>query len=430
MEDGAQRLTTNNHNSAGAYQEDDDLWNASVPHEHTSIPQDTSTLAPAQAIKWGHLTPDERARRQIRFDRRMRAASGSIKKVSARRRQDSTPLPTSLVSDELSVAASGWIGTCIPREGEKEFTVDELCGPEYNMKLIDWDGCLSRPILDVEARVVGVLAGRPRGSDWDATVDQATRELAFARESLRPSDKDSDHRRGKFPALVAGISFGGGQTKPANLHSSKVNKSILDGLLHGASKSFSRIAMFASSMLECYAPRVFASYRESLDALLAQDPTLAPNFHKSVFAAATFNLGPSTVTRPHLDRGNLAWGWCSITALGSFDPDFGGHLVLWDLGLVIRFPAGSTILIPSAVVKHSNVKIRGGDVRCSFTQYTSGGLLRWVYNGFCTDKDLLAHAKKEGKEEEVNEKRKADRAKRWAEGLEKFSKVENSKFVY
>ncbi|KAJ7937906.1 hypothetical protein B0H13DRAFT_1580401, partial [Mycena leptocephala] len=65
-----------------------------------------------------------------------------------------------------------------------------------------------------------------------------------------------------------------------------------------------------------------------------------------------------------------------------FDPDFGGHLVLWDLKLVIRFPPGATILIPSAIVRHSNVPIRPDERRCSFTQYTAGGLFRWIRDGF------------------------------------------------
>jgi len=58
-----------------------------------------------------------------------------------------------------------------------------------------------------------------------------------------------------------------------------------------------------------------------------------------------------------MDFGNLPYGWCAITSLGPFDPKRGGHLVLWDLQLVIEFPPGSTILIPSAVLQHSNIPI-------------------------------------------------------------------------
>ncbi|KAJ7828584.1 hypothetical protein B0H14DRAFT_2263384, partial [Mycena olivaceomarginata] len=88
---------------------------------------------------------------------------------------------------------------------------------------------------------------------------------------------------------------------------------------------------------------------------------------KSPFAAVTFNFGPATITFPHTDALNLTWGWCAITALGAFDPRRGGHLVLWDLCLVIQFPPGSTILIPSAILWHSNVGIASEERRYSFT---------------------------------------------------------------
>jgi hypothetical protein len=93
-----------------------------------------------------------------------------------------------------------------------------------------------------------------------------------------------------------------------------------------------------------------------MDQIHDWNPNLTRNFSAtvSVFATATFNFGPQTVTFPHLDFVNLPWGWCTITALGDFDPNKGGHLILWDLKLIICFPPGSTILIPSALIRHSN----------------------------------------------------------------------------
>ncbi|KAJ7687980.1 hypothetical protein B0H14DRAFT_2653532 [Mycena olivaceomarginata] len=69
--------------------------------------------------------------------------------------------------------------------------------------------------------------------------------------------------------------------------------------------------------------------------LVESQQSLVWKFVGSVFAACTFNFGPHTITVPHLDFGNLSWGWCAITALGHFNPDLGGHLVLWDLKLII-----------------------------------------------------------------------------------------------
>jgi hypothetical protein len=133
----------------------------------------------------------------------------------------------------------------------------------------------------------------------------------------------------------------------------------------------------------------------------------------------TINFGPVTVTKPHTDPGNLLWGQCAVTSLGEFNADRGGHLALWHLGLVIRFPPGSTIIIPSATLLHSNIKILDGEERYSITQYTAGGLLQWVYNGFCSDKTLLSSLRSEERA-----KWEHDRESCFEEGLQMFSTVE------
>lgn len=101
-------------------------------------------------------------------------------------------------------------------------------------------------------------------------------------------------------------------------------------------------------------------------------------YDNSVFTAATYNLGPKTVTIRHRDYHNRAAGWCAITSGGTYDPALGGHLVLWALGLVIQFPPGSTVLIPSALLDHSNIEVQPGEERFSFTQYAAGALFHWV----------------------------------------------------
>ena len=61
--------------------------------------------------------------------------------------------------------------------------------------------------------------------------------------------------------------------------------------------------------------------------------------------------------------------------------------MLRELGLVIEYPAGSTIVLPSAVVSHSNVPIAQDETRYSFTQYAAGALFQWVESGFQTLKN-------------------------------------------
>jgi len=131
-----------------------------------------------------------------------------------------------------------------------------------------------------------------------------------------------------------------------------------------------------------WAPDLHEYYTSTLSSLYAHDDSLMRNFHTSVLPATTYNMGPQTVCLKHRDFNNLSFGWCAISALGSYDPQKGGHLILWECGLVIEFPPGSTILIPSAIIAHSNTRVSSGETHYSFTQYAAGGLFRWVENKF------------------------------------------------
>lgn len=148
-------------------------------------------------------------------------------------------------------------------------------------------------------------------------------------------------------------------------------------------------------------------------ALYEHDPSLIRPFPSSVYASGTYNFGPQTVCCAHCDQANLPNGMCSITPFGKYNPKTGGHLVLWDLKLVIEFPPGSTILIPSAVLTHSNTAILPDETRYSFTQYSAGGLFRWVENSFMTDDDRRALRTKE--EQRLRDEKNATR---WIDGIE------------
>jgi hypothetical protein len=122
--------------------------------------------------------------------------------------------------------------------------------------------------------------------------------------------------------------------------------------------------------------------------LKVHNPDLRRPFSHSVFFCANFNFGRNVWTFKHRDVLNLAFGWCAIQALGEFDATKGGHLVLWDLGLVVEFPAGALILLPSATVSHSNIPVQQGEARASFSQFSPGGIFRYVNAGFRTEKEL------------------------------------------
>lgn len=141
--------------------------------------------------------------------------------------------------------------------------------------------------------------------------------------------------------------------------------------------------IFLECLSKC-ASSLADTYRDTLSKLESRDAKLHRNFPESCYSACTFNLGPRSVTYPHRDCANYAGGWCAITALGDFDPRRGGHLILWSARVAIEFPPGSTILIPSALICHSNVPIQLSNTRFSLTQYTAGQLLSWIDNGCMT----------------------------------------------
>ncbi|RXW13217.1 hypothetical protein EST38_g12640 [Candolleomyces aberdarensis] len=117
----------------------------------------------------------------------------------------------------------------------------------------------------------------------------------------------------------------------------------------------------------------------------------------------------------HRDPSNLPHSWCAITALGCFNSEQGGHLVIEELRIFIQFPPGATILIPSALLTHGNTPVGQGEVRLSFTVFCPGGLLRWVDNGFQTQDNLRKRvSKKEFKE------RMSLKEVRWQEGMAKI----------
>ncbi|KAJ7256855.1 hypothetical protein B0H12DRAFT_1015628, partial [Mycena haematopus] len=128
--------------------------------------------------------------------------------------------------------------------------------------------------------------------------------------------------------------------------------------------------------------------------------------------------GPNVWTFKHRDVLNLPFGWCAIQAAGPFDPKKGGHLILWDLKLVVEFPPGALVLIPSATLSHSNVPVQEGDERISFTQFTAGGLFRYVDNGCRTERQL------EEEDPVAYARMMESKDSRWENGLTKFSTLE------
>jgi hypothetical protein len=106
-------------------------------------------------------------------------------------------------------------------------------------------------------------------------------------------------------------------------------------------------------------PKGYEYYKTNLNKLSDKYPDIAPLFPRSIMPSISFNLSNCITTKKHIDSQNCSFGWCLVTALGNFDATKGGHLVLWEIGLILKFPAGACICLPSAhyTFQYSNKRI-------------------------------------------------------------------------
>ena len=69
--------------------------------------------------------------------------------------------------------------------------------------------------------------GQLEEQKWSKTMDDADGEMKEATEQCSFDSDHLDHRCGSFPALAAGVSFGGGQVIPGNLAHNAANHKVL-----------------------------------------------------------------------------------------------------------------------------------------------------------------------------------------------------------
>ncbi|TFK60791.1 hypothetical protein BDN72DRAFT_778955, partial [Pluteus cervinus] len=278
-------------------------------------------------------------------------------------------------------------------------------------------------ILDKDGRITTILVGAPDDSNWDSVITRCEEVMNGVRENGVNAEiftKDHQkHRRGNFVAVPLGVSHGGGREEPGNFYHPPKRLQILQPLLEDP--AMVRLAGFQSSALSYYAPKLYANLCRHMAALHRTKKALRKNFHNSVFSGATFNLGPKTESFEHTDWNNVAYGLCALTALGDFDSEKGGHLILYDLNLFVRFPRGAVILLLSSVLRHGNTPIGPDETRMSLSQYCAGGIFQWLRYGCKTATHLMGNAS--GR----NLKKSVDRThdERVAESLSLFSTLDS-----
>ncbi|KAJ3573616.1 hypothetical protein NP233_g2316 [Leucocoprinus birnbaumii] len=306
-------------------------------------------------------------------------------------------------------------------------TLDDLIEKE-KFTYIAWDGTLltspfadhdsnissrsgktPRPLIDTEGVVFGVLAGRPNDDQWLRASERLYEAMSSEASNANFADESQHHPkilhhgRGDFPAINAGITPGQGSKFPH-----MVNLGIYEDMIERLikNKDLQYLADWHNWCVKAWWPDLYYRLRSCLDKLHSH-PTYGEGLERitpaGIYPAAAFNFGPNVATDPHRDVKNFAFGLCSIQPVGPFNPDAGGHIFFDDLKLIVRFPSGSVILIPSATLTYANIRVAEGDERASFTQYFPAGILRFVENGFRTEKSIKARSKKA--ELELHEKK-------------------------
>ena len=292
-----------------------------------------------------------------------------------------------------------------------------------------------QPITDCLGWVIAVLAPSPSDSSYVNSTKLAYEKMKYEAAHANLNSKELlDPKRGDFHALNIGLSYGNGHTHPTYSNGGRYQK-IADALLGDV--HIQRLASYQdcksrfcdlqyiysfifSAIYALWHPQAYQYYKTNLDKLRETYPHLGSHlFPRSILPSAAFNLGNRVVTKKHVDAQNCPFGWCTITALGDFNASKGGHIILWDLGIIVEFPPGACICLPSALITHSNIPISNNEVRMSFTQYCSGEIFRYIENGFRTDKQM------EKDDPAILLFRKEVRKTRIEDGYKMFSRMED-----
>ena len=179
-----------------------------------------------------------------------------------------------------------------------------------------------------------------------------------------------------------------------------------------------------TAMFTLWSPDVHKSVSDVVDQLLQHGLSISKLWAANAYPCAALNFGPPVCCKPHKDSSNSPKALCNIQAFGQYDPATGGRLYIRELRVFIQFPAGSTALIPSAILKHGNTPVAPYEVRLSFTQFVPGGLFQYIDNGFRTEKGLLKKSKR------LYRGKMAEKSMRWEKVLKTIPTLEQLKERY
>ncbi|KAF7378196.1 hypothetical protein MSAN_00244200 [Mycena sanguinolenta] len=182
-----------------------------------------------------------------------------------------------------------WIQGPFRRLMQKRRSLAELLG--LGLELVTWDGISPIPLVDKAGCIFAVLAGQPTAHGYAHSAREAFKFIQAEGNKAHFPTSMLRHRRGLFAVINVGLIFGKGQMEPTWLDT-KGYAPLGQKLL--ANEHIRRMAVFASSTFQLWAPRLWGYYHEYNKKLSAAFPHLRRPFANSVFSCAAFNFGPRT----------------------------------------------------------------------------------------------------------------------------------------
>jgi hypothetical protein len=197
---------------------------ASTPSTTPSTPP-----TPAQPTPAFKRTAEQVYRKEKQKNKRQRLSEGilgyTLRAATAERFASPNTLKAEATLSTTNVTAPAWVAK--PLEKGRLHSLLELLHDGF--KEFDWDGlCVSTSglaagklmffvwhstptaLVDIEERIIAILAGRPRDPDWISSVlPEANAEIEEAARALSVSDDDD--RRGHFIKRHQGFAHGGGR---------------------------------------------------------------------------------------------------------------------------------------------------------------------------------------------------------------------------
>ncbi|KAJ7876996.1 hypothetical protein B0H13DRAFT_1893464 [Mycena leptocephala] len=290
---------------------------------------------------------------------------------------DARPRHPRHLSKLVRIASTGWIGLrddgVAPEEDEDDAESGHHPPGPYQISLAPAPLCTASPMFPMIARLWRLWwdAGRPQLHEGCPRPRVEAMEDARTRASI--AEERTFHRRGNYAQLTGGNSHGSGQFEPGELVNGAINAAIFASLISNI--AFIRLAGFATGLFANWAPNLFDFYWTTCGCFTSGTSTL--NGPSSMGSSPPVPLisDPAHAHRPSRLRQSRIW------------------LLIWS------FPPGVRSS-PSAAIFHSNIPIASHERRFSFTQYTAGGLFRWVEHDFQTEESYFEGLSREERLEE------------------------------